>query len=54
VPPGKPSPKLAITIAADVHERVLEAATRRGISVSAWMTNAARLALRVRDGLAPR
>jgi hypothetical protein len=52
VPPGNPSPKLAITIAADVHEQVLAAAARRGVSVSAWMTDAARLALKVRDGLA--
>jgi hypothetical protein len=52
VPPGNPSPKLAITIAADVHEQVLEAAARRGVSVSAWMTDAARLALKVRDALA--
>jgi hypothetical protein len=52
VPPGSPSPKLAITIAADVHQQVLAAAARRGVSVSAWMTDAARLALKVRDGLA--
>jgi len=52
VPPGNPSPKLAITIAADVHEQVLAAAAHRGVSVSAWMTDAARLVLKVRDGLA--
>jgi len=52
MPPGNPSPKLAITIARDVHERVVAAAARRGVSVSAWMTDAARLALKVRDGLA--
>jgi len=52
VPPGNPSPKLAITIAADVHEQVLVATARRGVSVAAWMTDAARLALKVRDGLA--
>jgi hypothetical protein len=51
VPRGNPSPKLAITIAADVHAKVLAAAARRGVSVSAWMTDAARLALKVRDGL---
>ena len=50
MPPGNPSPKLAITIAAEVHQQVL--AARRGVSVSAWMTDAARLALKVRDGLA--
>jgi hypothetical protein len=52
MPPGNPSPKLAITIAPDVHAQVLEAAARRGVSVSAWITDAARLALKVRDGLA--
>ena len=52
MPAGNPSPKLAITIAPDVHARVLEAAARRGVSVSAWMTDAARLALKIRDGLA--
>ena len=52
MPPGNPSPKLAITIAPDVHARVLAAAARRGVSVSAWMTDAARLALKVREGLA--
>ena len=48
---GRPSPKLAITVDADVHERVLAAAATDGVSVSAWMTSAARRALRVRDGL---
>jgi hypothetical protein len=52
MPRGNPSPKLAITIAPEVHEQVLGAAARRGVSVSAWMTDAARLALKVRDGLA--
>jgi hypothetical protein len=52
VPPGNPSPKLAITIAPDVHAQVLAAAARRGVSVSAWITDAARLALKVREGLA--
>ncbi len=52
MPRGNPSPKLAITIAPDVHEQVLAQAARRGVSVSAWMTGAARLALKVQDGLA--
>jgi hypothetical protein len=52
VPPGDPSPKLAVTIAADVHEQVAAATARRGVSVSAWMTDAARLALKVCGGLA--
>lgn len=36
----------------DVYPQVLDAAARDGVSVSAWMTEAARRALVVRDGLA--
>ena len=46
------SPKLSITMAPDVHARVLDAAARRGVSLSVWITDAAQLALKVRDGLA--
>ena len=52
MPRGNPSPKLAITIDPDVHENVLSAAARDGVSVSAWMTMAAREALLRRAGLA--
>lgn len=52
MPRGRPSPKLAITVDADVHERVVAAAAEEGLSVSAWMTAAARRALLLRDGLA--
>lgn len=52
MPRGNPSPKLAITVDPDVHDGVLEAAQAEGVSVSAWMTNAARRALLARDGLA--
>jgi hypothetical protein len=52
MPRGKPSPKLAITVDPDVHAQILAAAAAEGISVSAWMTAAARRALIVRDGLA--
>lgn len=52
MPRGNPSPKLAITVDPDVHRRVLAAAEEEGVSVSAWMTEAARNALLVRDGLA--
>ncbi len=52
MPRGNPSPKLAITIDPDIHENILEAAAREGVSVSAWMTNAAREALQRRAGLA--
>jgi hypothetical protein len=51
VPRGRPSPKLAITVDAGVHKQVLAAAAEEGVSVSAWMTEAARRALLVRDGL---
>jgi hypothetical protein len=51
MPRGKPSPKLAITVDPDVAEQVVAAAAQDGMSVSAWMTAAARRALLVRDGL---
>ena len=52
MPRGNPSPKLAITVAPDVHAQINAAAAAEGLSVSAWMTAAARRALIVRDGLA--
>jgi hypothetical protein len=52
MPRGKPSPKLAITVDPEVHEQVIAAAEEEGVSISAWMTAAARRALLVRDGLA--
>jgi len=51
MPRGNPSPKLAITVDREVHAQVLAAAAEEGMSVSAWMTSAARRALLVRDGL---
>ncbi|MCC6438124.1 MAG: hypothetical protein IT196_24090 [Acidimicrobiales bacterium] len=51
MPRGKPSPKLAITVDPTVHEGIIRAAEEEGVSVSAWMTEAARRALVVRDGL---
>src|SRR5690242_11384957 len=52
MPRGNPSPKLAITIDPKVHQKILAAAARDGVSVSAWMTSAAREALQRRAGLA--
>jgi hypothetical protein len=52
MPRGNPSPKLAITIAPDVHKKILAAAARDRMSVSAWMTAAARQSLQQRAGLA--
>ncbi len=49
---GSPAIKLAITVDRDVHAKVVRAATREHKSISAWMTDAARRALLVRDGLA--
>jgi hypothetical protein len=51
MPRGHPSPKLAITVDPDVHRGLVAAAAESGVSVSAWMTEAARQALLVRDGL---
>ena len=51
MPRGNPAVKLAISVDADVHAQVLDAAQATGMSVSAWMTDAARRALRIRDGL---
>jgi hypothetical protein len=52
MPRGKPAPNLAITVAPEIHEKILKAAAREGVSISAWMTAAAREALRQRAGLA--
>jgi len=52
MPRGNPSPKLAITIDPGIHEKILAAAARDGVSVSAWMTAAAREVLQRRAGLA--
>lgn len=42
---------LAITVDPDTHGNILAAAARDGMSVSAWMTVAAREALQRRAGL---
>jgi hypothetical protein len=52
MPRGAPAVKLAITVDPDVHARVVRAAHEDKLSLSAWMTEAARRALRIRDGLA--
>ncbi len=43
---------MAISVDADVHAKILSAVEADQTSVSAWITAAARQALRVRDGLA--
>ena len=52
MPRGNPAVKLAVTVDAEVHSKVLDAAEAEGKSVSAWITEAARRALLLRDGLA--
>ena len=52
MPRAAPAAKLAISVDADVHARVVRAARADRVSVSAWKTEAARRALRIRDGLA--
>jgi hypothetical protein len=52
MPRGSPAIKLAITVDSDVHAGVVRAAHEDELSVSAWMTEAARRSLRIRDGLA--
>ncbi len=52
MPRGSPARKLAISVDADVHARVIRAARSRKLSVSAWMTEAARRSLLMADGLA--
>jgi hypothetical protein len=49
---GNPSPKLAITVDPDIHQSILAAAAHDRVSVSAWMTAAARQALQRQAGLA--
>jgi hypothetical protein len=44
--------KLAVAVGPGVHEGIVSAAAEQCVSVSAWMTEAARRALLVRDGLA--
>lgn len=52
MPRGAPASKLAITVDRDVHAKVIKAAAEDHMSVSAWMTAAARQAIRLREGLA--
>ncbi|MFN9810088.1 MAG: hypothetical protein ACK6CU_10705 [Deltaproteobacteria bacterium] len=52
MPRGNPAIKLAMTVDPVVHAQVVRAARADRVSVSRWMTEAARSALRIRDGLA--
>jgi post-segregation antitoxin (ccd killing protein) len=52
MPRGNPSPKLAVTVPPEVCAELVAAAEDEGVSVSAWITEAARQALKRRNGLA--
>jgi post-segregation antitoxin (ccd killing protein) len=52
MPRGNRSPKLAITIDPDVHREILQQAADHQVSVSAWITEAARLELQRQAGMA--
>ena len=52
MPRGNPAVKLAITVDSETAAKVIDAAKAEGTSVSAWLSDAARRALLVRDGLA--
>lgn len=51
MPRGAPARKLAITVDRAVHAKVIKAAAEDRVSVSAWLTAAARNAIRIREGL---
>lgn len=51
MPRGTPSPKISISIASDVHTRLVEAAEAEGVTVSAWISRAAEDRLAISDGL---
>lgn len=51
MPKGSPAIKMAISMDRAVHAKILQAVSTEGGSVSAWMTEAARNLLRVREGL---
>ena len=52
MPRGNPSPKIAITVDPEIHKGIVTAAAQDGVSVSAWVTAAARSALQRQAGLA--
>jgi hypothetical protein len=51
MPRGTPSPKISITMHPDVHERMVSAAQEEGLSVSAWISQAAEDRLAIKEGL---
>ena len=51
MPRGAPSPKISISIAPEIHARLVEAAEAEGVTVSAWISRAAEDRLAIVDGL---
>jgi hypothetical protein len=51
MPRGAPSPKISISLASDVHIRLVEAAEAEGVTVSAWIGRAAEDRLAITEGL---
>ena len=52
MPRGTPGTKLAISMSQQIRDMVVASATADGVSVSAWITEAARRRLLIEDGLA--
>jgi len=52
MPRGAPSPKISISLAPEVHSRLVEAAEVEGMTVSAWISRAVEDRLAVGEGLA--
>ena len=52
MPRGSPGTKLAISMSQQIRDMVVASATADGVSVSAWITEAARRRLLIEDGLA--
>ncbi len=52
MPRGSPASKISISIAPDVHNRLVEAAEAQGVTVSAWIASAVEDRLAITEGLA--
>lgn len=52
MPPGNPGAKLAISMSKQIRDMVVASAAAEGVSVSAWISEAARRRLLIEDGLA--
>ena len=52
MPRGNPSPKLAISVPAEVATGIRAAAARDDVSISQWITEAVQRRLKIEEGLA--